>query len=78
MPRFYFDIRDGQNLVPDEEGLEFDGLEAAKASAIRALTEMIKDALPNGRSRDLAIVIRDRPDHALTTARISFELNRSS
>lgn len=74
MPRFYFDIRDGERCIADQDGLEFEGLAAAEADAVRTLTEMLKDALPNGRTRELAIAIRDEADRALTTARLCFEM----
>ncbi len=33
MPRFYFDIRNGAEFYPDEEGIDFADLDAAKAEA---------------------------------------------
>ncbi|MDA9404509.1 hypothetical protein XH79_38030, partial [Bradyrhizobium sp. CCBAU 45389] len=37
MTRYYFDIRDGQDLYPDEEGLELADQKAAEIEAARAL-----------------------------------------
>ena len=34
MARYYFHIRDGNNLIRDEEGIELPSLEAARAEAI--------------------------------------------
>ncbi len=34
MARYYFHIRDGNNLIRDEEGTELPSLEAARAEAI--------------------------------------------
>jgi hypothetical protein len=33
MPRFFFDIHDGEDFTPDREGLNLDDLEAAKEEA---------------------------------------------
>ena len=33
MPRFFFDIHDGEAFTPDRVGLDLDDLEAAKAEA---------------------------------------------
>jgi hypothetical protein len=33
MSCYYFDIREGTRFVPDEEGLEFESLEAAETAA---------------------------------------------
>jgi hypothetical protein len=30
MPRFFFDIHDGEEFTPDRQGLDLDDLEAAK------------------------------------------------
>jgi hypothetical protein len=37
MPRFFFDIHDGENFTPDDVGLELKSLEAAKAEAKHSL-----------------------------------------
>ena len=39
MPRFFFDIHDGENFTPDRQGVELEGLEAAKDEAKRALPD---------------------------------------
>ena len=33
MPRFYFDVREGACIIPDEEGSELDSLDAAEYEA---------------------------------------------
>jgi uncharacterized protein DUF6894 len=42
MPRYYFNVHDGQDL-PDEEGMELAGREAAHAEAVVAAGEMLKE-----------------------------------
>jgi hypothetical protein len=37
MPRFFFDIHDGEKFTPDREGLDLDDLEAAKEEAKKTL-----------------------------------------
>jgi len=63
MPRFYFDLRDEEELAFDEEGLELSGVRAAQAEAARSLADMARDAACsseaiNGR-RHMAIEVRD-------------------
>lgn len=41
MPRFYFDVREGEKFIPDEEGLEFDSLDAAEREAATAAAEIV-------------------------------------
>jgi hypothetical protein len=40
MPRFYFDVRDNGSFTPDDEGCEFDSLDAAETAAAGAATEI--------------------------------------
>lgn len=42
MPRFYFDIIEGDSLLRDEEGQICPDDEAAEAEAIRTVSEMVK------------------------------------
>lgn len=62
MPRYYFDIRDGDELAPDEEGVDLPTIGAVQLEAARSLAEMAKDAVPsvdkNGGHR-MAVEVRD-------------------
>ena len=40
MPRFYFGVREGATVVPDEIGLEFDSLDAAERAAADTAAEI--------------------------------------
>jgi hypothetical protein len=55
MPRYFFDIRDGEELVRDDEGMELPDLEAAFREAARSLA----DLSPKRSSGQMAIVVRD-------------------
>jgi hypothetical protein len=46
VPRFYFDVREGTSFTPDEEGLEFDSLNAAEPEAATTAAEIGRDRLP--------------------------------
>lgn len=59
MSRFYFDVRDGDALFPDEEGVEVPDLEAVEGEAIRALAGIAKDSLDGQPMRRIAIEVRD-------------------
>jgi hypothetical protein len=58
MPRFFFDIHDGEKFTPDREELDLDDLEAAKEEAKKTLPEIVKDELPDGDRRDFTIDVR--------------------
>jgi hypothetical protein len=59
MPRFFFDIHDGEDFTPDRQGLELDGLEAAKAEAKKTLPEIVKDEMPDGDRRDFTVTVKN-------------------
>jgi hypothetical protein len=59
MPRFFFDIHDGEAFTPDREGLDLDGLEAAKEEAKKTLTEIVKDEMPDGDRRDFTVDVKN-------------------
>lgn len=46
MPRYFFNLHDGREIL-DEDGTELSGLDEARAQAVVALGEMLKDV--NGR-----------------------------
>jgi hypothetical protein len=41
MTRYFFDIRDGDEFVPDEEGMELPHVEAAQVEAARSLADIV-------------------------------------
>jgi hypothetical protein len=79
MRRFFFDIRDGGELIPDEEGEEFSTLDAVQDEAAHALADMAKDDMRhvngNGSVRHLAIEVRDEHGPVMLV-NFSFEIRR--
>ena len=62
MPRYYFDMRDGNGVVPDEEGMELTTMKAVQQEAAQALAYMVRDAIgehPNGPLGPMMIEVRD-------------------
>jgi hypothetical protein len=57
--RFYFDIRDGELLAIDEEGLDLSSQRAAEIEAALSLADVTKQLEPFAFSEDLAIEVRD-------------------
>jgi hypothetical protein len=75
MPRYYFDTHDDDRFVPDNEGVELDGVEEAKTEAVTALPDMASDALPCGDRRDFVITVRDEGGHQVMKATLSLVVN---
>jgi hypothetical protein len=59
MPRYFFDTYDGVRFLPDDTGIEFESLEAARAEAQRFLPEMAREVLPDGNHRSFVVSVRD-------------------
>ena len=76
MPRFYFDVRDGGRFAPDEEGTDFDSLDAAEHEAVCAAAEIGRDRLPKGDSREVTIEVRNEHRQRVLTVTASLEIHR--
>jgi hypothetical protein len=74
VPRFYFDIRDGDQFIRDDEGLDYPNIEAARDAATAALAEMAKEALPGAERYHIAIEVRDEAKEPLLIAALTFEI----
>jgi hypothetical protein len=62
MRRYYFDIRDGDILIPDEDGLQLTSSQAAQEEAARSLGGLLRDAARparDGQGSHIAIEVRD-------------------
>jgi flagellar biosynthesis GTPase FlhF len=45
MSRYFFHVREGDHLIVDEEGMEFDDNEGARDEALEGLREIIADRI---------------------------------
>jgi hypothetical protein len=60
MARYYFHLKQGDEVVTDEEGQELPSLEKATAMAVDGARELVASAIKNGRDLQIdAIVIED-------------------
>jgi hypothetical protein len=66
MGRFYFHLRAGDKLMPDEEGIDLPDLSAARREAIEAARELLGEAIKSGRPEvPEAFVIADEDGREL-------------
>ncbi|WP_439399238.1 DUF6894 family protein [Bradyrhizobium sp. PMVTL-01] len=77
MPRYYFDLREGDEVTPDEEGSELPTGLATQAEAAKSLSDIIREdvhsnPLALGR-RDFAIDVRNDAG-PVVQVRLIFEL----
>lgn len=77
MKRYFFDIRDGNTLLVDEDGSEFGSMEAVREEAALSLADMARDNLRKRYHHQLqyfAIEVRDK-DGPVLHAKFAFELD---
>ncbi len=76
MPRYYFDVREGARFTPDEEGLEFDSLDAAEQEAATTAAEIGRDRLPKSDNREVTVEVRNEHRQRVLTIKVSMEVDR--
>ena len=73
MARYYFDILDGAQVMRDDEGAEFDSLDAAVQAAARSAAEIGQGRLARGETSDVVVEVRDERSQRVCTIRASME-----
>ena len=72
MPRYFFDIHDGE-LHPDNEGTECADLDQVHQEAMNALPEIARDAIPSDGDRQAYTVhVRDEANNLIYMATLTF------
>ncbi len=76
MPRFYFDVREGESFTSDDEGQEFASLDDDERLAAEAAAEIGRDRLPKGDAREVTIEVRNEHRQRVLTVTVSIEIHR--
>lgn len=77
MRRFFFDIYDGEQFIPDREGMELESIEAAKLKAQELLPEMTRDKFPDCGHRVFVVVVRSQAGKVVLRLRLSLIVEES-
>ena len=72
MPRFYFDVTDGEHLTRDDDGLMLHDLATACREAVRVLPGVARDVLPDGTEKVISASVRDEAGTILFRALLVF------
>jgi hypothetical protein len=85
MRRYFFDVRNGHGVIPDNEGMELSTMDAVQDEAAYSLAEMAKQEVRaanatrngngNGSARHLAIEVRDG-DGPVMRAKFTVDIER--
>ncbi len=71
MPKFFFDIHDGNSHTRDEEGYDFINASVACEQAIGVLPGIAKDTLPIHNQHQFVTQMRDETGKIIFTATLS-------
>jgi hypothetical protein len=74
VPRFYFDVSDGSESIPDEEGFELASLEAAEHEATQTLIQLGRDWL--SRAREVRMQVRDEQHRQVLALSVAMRVER--
>lgn len=76
MPRYFFDIHDGDEPHTDMVGADLTDDKAAREQATRTMGDLAKEYLPNdGAHRRITIAVRRRDGSTLLDETLAFEIN---
>ena len=71
MPRYFFDIDDGERQDRDDVGQDLPDLKAARDAAIEVLPDIARDVLPDGDRRDITSSVRTDHGGVVFRAKLS-------
>jgi hypothetical protein len=72
MQRFFFDWYDGEDWHEDEFGVELGSAAAIEAEASRAVPDIAKERLPDGKEASYAVRVRD-DDGPVLDAKLTYQ-----
>jgi hypothetical protein len=73
--RYYLDVHDGAQIVRDDEGSEFDSLDAAVQGAARSAAEIGTSRLVKGDLSDVIVEVRDEQNQRVVTVTASMKID---
>jgi hypothetical protein len=77
MQRYFFDIRDGDDLAADEEGMMLSSLAAVQEEAAQSLADVARDMIRLQPGQHLAIEVRDASGSVVEEACIRWTTHRT-
>ena len=77
MARYFFDLRDGESSLADDEGTELDGIEEVRRQVMQALPAIAAQHIrKDGDRADFEMTVRDASGQEVMRATLSSALTR--
>ena len=79
MPRYYFDLIEGDEVIPDGEGLELSSIEKVREEAARSLADMARNTIRRSYDKAsliMAVGVRDA-DGPVMQVRFTFDVDNT-
>jgi len=73
MPRFFFDIIEGQKVSLDNVGIELPSAARAQEEAVRAVTEMMMDGASTAHCHQVSVAVANQNHNHVCTAKVDFD-----
>ncbi|CAA2159890.1 hypothetical protein MBRA_05070 [Methylobacterium brachiatum] len=70
MPRYFFDVMDG-DLIVDSEGVDLPDVRAAHDKAIKALPDITKSYLSDKQKQEVSVTMRDESGRPMFRATLT-------
>jgi hypothetical protein len=77
MPRYYFDIREGPEFHPDQNGQDLPDLETAEREAAVLAASIGSYVLPKRRIPSVVVEVRNEDGQRVATVTLSLSLERA-
>jgi hypothetical protein len=72
MPHYYFDTRDDDKFICDDDGVDLPDIQAATKVAARSLAELALEVLPGAIERCLGVDVRDSDKRPVLTTELNY------
>ena len=73
MPHYYFDTRDNDDFICDDEGVELPDVNAAAQVAARSLAELALEVLPGATAPCLGVDVREDQQREVLTTELTYK-----
>jgi hypothetical protein len=73
MPKYFFDVVNGEGWIRDDEGIELPNSDAMRAEVARIAIDVAKDEIADQNAMAVTVNVRDDTDSRVFSGRLSFK-----